>query len=418
VANERFEQQPDRHPHRVVHYGHFVFRPLGPLAAFDPGIEPLVGHMIFLEGHRQNTANFADARQSSLLVRFGEFTPAFVVQTLAPLLLIFVGFATLTREREGGTLRLALSQAVPAITLVSGKWLALGAIAFIATAPAFLVLLYLSMDAVTRLPAFLMLAGYVMYLAIWSGIVVLISALLEKSRTALLSLIAIWTLLVIVIPRGLPEIASAATRLPTQVETDISIHRDVARIGDSHNPDDPYFAQFRARVLKNYGVTRVEDLPVNYRGLVAVEGERITAALFEDYADRTFDVLEQQNDWIDNAGAVSPWLAIRRLSMAAAQTDLAAYRTFLEQAEAYRYRLVQALNEMQAELLSFANDTDSRLNRVDAEHFRGLEKFKFDPLPVSALLARTLMPLLLLFALLLIVAIGIGLAARNLAKGP
>lgn len=415
-ANERFEDQPDRHPHRVVHYGHFVFRPLGSLAAFDPGVEPLVGHMVFLEGHRQNSANFADARQSSLLVRFGEFTPAFVVQTLAPLLLIFVGFAAVTREREGGTLRLALSQAVPPASLLAGKWLALSGVALIATAPAFLVLLFLAGQASLRLPATVMMAGYLLYLVIWAGIVVLVSAFADKGRSALLGLITVWTVLVIVLPRGLPEIASVVTRLPTQVETDIAIHRDVAAIGDSHNPDDPYFARFRERVLQEYGVDRIEDLPVNYRGLVAVEGERITAELFDDYAARTFDVLERQNDWIDRAGMVSPLLAIRRLSMAAAQTDLAAYRTFLEQAEAYRYRLVQALNRMQAELLSYAEDKDGRINRVDSEHFRGLEKFELESQPASALLARTLKPLWLLLGFLIIVSAGMALAARKLTK--
>jgi ABC-2 type transport system permease protein len=61
-AEHAFGAQPDRHPHRVVHYGHFIFRPLGPLAAFDPGVDAFTGNSMFLEGHRQNTANFGKAR--------------------------------------------------------------------------------------------------------------------------------------------------------------------------------------------------------------------------------------------------------------------------------------------------------------------------------------------------------------------
>ena len=75
-ADQAFDAQPDRHPHRVVHYGHFIFRPLGPLAAFDPGVDAFTGNSMFLEGHRQNTANFGDVRQSSQLIRFGQLTPA------------------------------------------------------------------------------------------------------------------------------------------------------------------------------------------------------------------------------------------------------------------------------------------------------------------------------------------------------
>ncbi|WP_254554927.1 hypothetical protein, partial [Salmonella enterica] len=59
-ADHAFEAQPDRHPHRVVHYGHFIVRPLGPLAAFGPGVDAFTGNSMFLEGHRQNTANFGD----------------------------------------------------------------------------------------------------------------------------------------------------------------------------------------------------------------------------------------------------------------------------------------------------------------------------------------------------------------------
>lgn len=417
VADERFENQPDRHPHRVVHYGHFLFRPLAALAAFDPGIEPLVGHMIYLEGHRQNSANFSDARQSSLLIRFGEFTPAFVVQTLVPLLLIFVGFGAVARERAAGTLRLALAQGVSPLTFVTGKWLALIGVSLLATAPALLTLLLLSAEPTARMPALLAGGGYLLYLIIWAGIVVLVSALAPQTRGALLGLIALWTLLVIVLPRGLPEIASAKAPLPTRFETDIAIDRDLAAIGDSHNPDDPYFAQFRKKVLQQYGVERVEDLPINYRGLIAVEGERITSELFEKYAAEAFALLRRQNAWVESVGSISPLTAIRRLSMTTAETDLEAYRSFLAQAEAHRFQLVQALNRMQAELLSYAKDTDSRANRVDAAHFRELEAFRFQSQSSSILLERSLSPLLALFVFALAVFASLALAARRLAGG-
>lgn len=89
-TDEQFEAQPDRHPHRMVHYGTYALRPVGPLAAFDPGVDSFTGTVVFLEGHRQNSATFGAARESSDLLRFGQLTPAFVLQTLAPLLLIFL----------------------------------------------------------------------------------------------------------------------------------------------------------------------------------------------------------------------------------------------------------------------------------------------------------------------------------------
>ena len=42
AAEEAFLAQPDRHPHRMVHYGHYVFRTPSPLAAVDPGVAALL----------------------------------------------------------------------------------------------------------------------------------------------------------------------------------------------------------------------------------------------------------------------------------------------------------------------------------------------------------------------------------------
>ena len=71
TVDRQFDAQPDRHPHRMVHYGQFVFRPIPALAFFDSGVDGFTGNTVFLEGHRQNSANFSEARQSSLLLRFG-----------------------------------------------------------------------------------------------------------------------------------------------------------------------------------------------------------------------------------------------------------------------------------------------------------------------------------------------------------
>jgi len=45
-ADAIFQAQPDRHPHRMVHYGHYVYRPASPLAVIEPGIDSMVGTSI------------------------------------------------------------------------------------------------------------------------------------------------------------------------------------------------------------------------------------------------------------------------------------------------------------------------------------------------------------------------------------
>lgn len=377
-VEQEFVNQPDRHPHRMVHYGHFVFRPLNPLASFDPGVDAFTGHTLFLEGHRQNSANFGDVRQSSLLLRFGQLTPAFLLQVLAPLLLVFVGHGVLARERESGTLRVLLAQGVRPWQVVTGKLLTLVGISVLTLLPALLALLWIG--TATSAPAGLALmlaAGYGLWLLVWALGIVCLSAWFTRGRDALVALLAVWAVTVVLVPRLASEVSASEIDLPTRFETDIAVARDLAELGDSHDPEDPYFSGFRNKVLAQYGVSRVEDLPVNYKGLVSMEGERLTSALFERYADDSFKRQAAQLRQVNSFAWLSPVLALRRLSMAAAGTDLQNYHRFVEQAEQHRYRLVQELNRLQAEKLSLSGDRSSRDSRISQTHWHGLARFDF-----------------------------------------
>ncbi len=394
-VEHEFDSQPDRHPHRMVHYGHFVFRPLEALAAFDPGIDAYSGSVIFLEGHRQNSANFADVRQSSLLLRFGELTPAFVLQTMLPLLLVILGAGVVARDRDRSSLRLLLAQGASPGALLVGKTSALMLAGIVATSPAVLALLVLAGDAefAVWLLAFV---GYGLYLLIWTLAVVLVSTLSSTTGGSLRFLLGLWAFVVVLLPRVAPEIAMANAAAPARFETEFAIQRKLREIGDSHDENDPYFAAFQQKVLRQHGVGRVEDLPVNYKGLLAVEGERVTSELFDRHADELFETYERQAGVLDGFALASPLPAIRRVSMAAAQTDLMAHRRFVEQAERHRFDFVQRLNTLQAEAVTFADDSGrddperEKRTRIDTRHWSEIPDFTFVPEAVEDTTRRVL----------------------------
>ena len=415
-ADKAFDGAPARHPHRMVHYGHFVFRPLPALAAFDPGVDAFTGNTIFLEGHRQNSANFGDVRQSSLLVRFGQLTPAFVLQTIAPLLLIFIGFGIVARERERQTLRQLFAHGAGPRDVFVGKSLALSLVAAIMLLPALLALAWLVIAEAAPVGAALVLfGGFAVYLAIWVLIVAIASTVASSARTALLTLIGVWALVVVLFPRLAPDVALGSYPLKTRIETDIAIAEDLRRMGDSHNPDDPFFAAFKTRTLKQYGVERIEDLPVNFRGLVAMEGEALTSKLFDNYANLQFDGQHAQSSLVDGFGVASPAIAIRRLSMSASGTDLEGHRRFLAQAEAYRFAIVQQLNRLQATAITYADDgarnkdpEAARRVRIDAGNWQAVPDFAYRPATEGEKLVAALPGALMLAGWL----VGLILAAR------
>ncbi|RBG42877.1 ABC transporter permease, partial [Xanthomonas oryzae pv. oryzae] len=218
------------------------------------------------------------------------------------------------------------------------------------------------------------------------------------------------------VPRVAPDVASAAYRLPTRLETDVAIQRDLRTVGDSHNPDDPHFAQFKQQTLARYGVQRVEDLPVNYKGLLALEGERLTASLFERYAGRDASIQQQQNLLVRAFVLLSPTVALREVSMTLAETDLRAHLRFLAQAEHYRYTLVQHLNQLQTDAVSMADDTAQdagadRRKRISSEHWHEIPVFAFQPATTTEVIgtagaALGLIGAWLLAALCMLVAAG------------
>ncbi|OYU14982.1 MAG: ABC transporter permease [Alphaproteobacteria bacterium PA4] len=345
AANTQFANQPDRHPHRMVHYGTYALRPLGPLAAFDPGVDAFAGSLIYLEGHRQNATTLGAARESSGLIRFGQLTPAFVLRVLVPLLLVFIGFAMIVAEREAGLLRLQLTHGASTGALIAGKALALGLVAGLAALPALAALAH----AVVQAPqdaavAALMALAALLWLALWVLGITLVSVRARSAQAALMALVLAWAVLVVLVPRVAAGVAALAYPLPTKAETDLIIHQELRGLGDSHNPNDPHFAAFKAALLKRHGVTRVEDLPFNYRGAMSTEGERLTSQLFARHAAQLAAVQLQQHRLLEMLGVVSPAIGFAQASMAGAATDLASHIAFQDAAEAHRYRLIQSLN--------------------------------------------------------------------------
>ena len=373
TADRHWDAQPDRHPHRVVHYGHFVFRPMDPLSFFDFGVEPFTGRAIYLEGHRQNSANFSDARQSSLLLRFGQLTPAFVLQTLLPLMIVFLAFGSVARERESGQIRLVLCQGVSGFRFLLGKIISHSMVALVLSAPAFIALAMIGIvEQGTGLAASMIILGYSLYFFIWVIASVLISAATPRARDALLVLVGFWIVTVIFLPRILPGIAAEKALLPTRIETQVAIHESLAKVGDSHNPNDPYFSEFRQQTLAKYGVANVEDLPVNYGGLLMAEGERLTSELFDRHMQADFRTQDEQSAFVNQFGILSPVIALRRLSMTLAGTSREHHEHFLIEAEKYRFSLIQALNDLHATQVRFEND---RAQRVSRSHWQHLPKF-------------------------------------------
>lgn len=385
AAEARFLEQPDRHPHRMVHYGHYVFRKPTPLSILEPGVDAYTGTAIFLEGHRQNSAMFADQKQSSGLTYFSSLSPAFMLQVIAPLLLILVGYASVTREQEAGTLNMMVTQGVKKQHILMGKFFALMVCGLLILIPLLVASVWAMTIGESPIISLSFVLGYGVYIMTWSALVVWISALSHHNATSLVSLVALWILFCIVVPRISSAAAGAIAPSPGKLESDFAMLEEKHKLGDGHNATDPAFAKLREKILSEYQVDDIAELPFNFRGFLAQYSEKQLTDVMNQFAERRMQQEHSQAQIARQFGWLSPTIAMRTFSMVMAGTHLENHHRFLREAEVVRFDLVQHLNKLQETAIDYHADKhkyhDAETNqaaRVDASNWQLLNNFSFE----------------------------------------
>lgn len=386
LVEQQWLAQPDRHPHRVAHFGHFAFRPPSALSYFDIGVNNWVGNSVFLEAHKQNSANFAKDDQAATLLRFSELSVANLLLFVWPLVLIGLGFSTISGDQERGTLKQMLAVGVKFSHLLCGKGLAYTLLSGAFLLPVFIVSIVLSLasDAVFTSDVFyrigLLFVLYLAYCVFWISVVLLVSSLTRLPKHSLTALVTLWFVLLVLTPRTLADITQQLHPHKSRNMLSLAVQSDIRKVGNSHNPNDPHFNEFKQQILKKYAVETVEDLPVNYRGLIMQEGERISAEIYQRHYQHQLDQFNAQQAFISKFYWLNPYLAVRDLSMAISGVDSRHFFNFEQQAEQHRFERTQGLNKIHTHEIDHHND---REQRVSSSMWQNFPKFDYQPASLS-----------------------------------
>jgi ABC-2 type transport system permease protein len=408
-----WEAQGAANPHGAAHFGRYVYKPVQPLAVLDPGLLAHLGGTLKLEGHVQNTSRFKSTDGGAALTRFTGFNPAFAMQVLVPLLVVFAAFGAFSGERARQLLWQETGAGAAPWQLLAGRFGAFAAALMalagaIAAGTALATLHHWSRAHLAALG--LMLAAYAVYWLAFLGITLAISAWAASARVALLAALGFWATTAVLAPMLAPALAEQRYPTPGATAFHAKVDAEVMLGPDGHSPRDVRFAALERATLAQYGVVRVDDLPINYSGLLFEYGERTTAAIYNRHFERLYDDYARQAAFALAASAVSPLMAMRALSSALAQSDLPAHRHFLTQAEAYRYSMVQALNRD----IKLHRKPGSGEYASDVAAVTGGIRFAPQPLALDAILPRIAAPGAMLLAWLAGACVLMGLAARNL----
>lgn len=386
-VHQQWMSQPNRHPHRVAHYGYLVFREKSPLSFFDYGLDSYVGNSVFLEAHRQNTVNMSEAGFSNGMLRFGELSIAMVLQLLVPLFINFIGFQTVAGLKQNGVLKILLCQRATYLDILVGKTAGLTAVTWALFLPLLVVSLIVGIACAPgevgtdqKLRIVLIVIFYALYFTVIGLLVVAVSAMSSSAKNALMLLVLIWMLFFVVLPKGTQTLGSTLFEAPGKIAFEHAIEADVSQQGDSHNPDDPHFASLKANTLKKYGVDSIQLLPINYGALVMQEGENISSAIFNKHFNGLIGQYKSQNAVSTFFGFADPYLAIRNISMNLTGTDFDSFTAFQKQTEQYRFDKTKRLNEIHLTQVSFKNNSTQR---VSAQNFQEMPDFVYQPMAVN-----------------------------------
>ncbi|MCW8876053.1 MAG: DUF3526 domain-containing protein [Kangiellaceae bacterium] len=420
TSEEAFMEQPDRHPHRMVHYGHYAFRVPSPLSMLDPGVDAYTGNSIFLEGHRQNSAMFADQKQSTGLTKLGSLSPAFIVQVIAPLLLILIGYSSVSRERESQTLSFLLSQGTSIFTLIIGKGLALFFVVCLILLP--LAISGLFAISLGESPSIVIgfFIAYMLYLLVWVFFVLFFSTMFSKKSESFTALTFAWILFCIAMPRIASTTASVSVPSAGKLETDFAVIAALRKLGDGHNANDPAFTKLKTSLLQQYGVDSIEELPINFRGAVASASEAELTGVLNQFAEQRMEQELQQTLIARSFGWLSPKVAIRSLSMISAGTSIETHHRFIRETEDLRFRFVQSLNKAHTEQLSYVDDINRSKGEeawkkasVSATNWRMIQGFKFKTDDAATRSSRSIIAFMQLSFWIVILSMFIGLIGRR-----
>ncbi len=378
-------RQPERHPHDAAHQGMHVFKPETALSIVDPGIVPFVGSTLWLGAHRQAEVKFRPAQDATGLQRFGSLSPAWALQMLGPLLVILVGFAAVSGEREQGTLRQMLSLSVSRRQLLWGKALALGGgLGIVLVIPAILagIAIVLAADPGARADALwrlLALAlGYGLYLAIFVFIVVAVSASATSSRISLVSLLGLWITVALVAPRSVADLSRIASPSPSRQEFNAGLDADLGA------------ATARAS-RERFGVSDPfgPGVPLSRWGLALKVHDHAGYPIMDRHFEALWDSYARQQRAQEWTGLLLPTVALRAFSMGVAGTDFAEHRAFSVAAERHR-RIMQDI--LSQDLVEHADGRGEEhfSYRAPRDLWARVPPFRYEPASAGAVVTRNL----------------------------
>jgi len=401
-------------PHSAAHYGTYVFKPANLLSSLDEGVSAVTGNVLRVEGHVQNEMVHSEASQMQTVSRFGKLKSSLLLQYILPLLLVFLAFHTLSSEKQSGRLKLLLLQGARPSSIVWAKtlsvWLyGIGLLTLTVLVYGLVNWQNLTTEVISRTLLFYL--AYALYYFIVTGLAVFFSARWQNPTLALTSMLGVWILWSIFLPHILLTTVEKWHALPSRNPFQAAMREDRSKGVDGHNPADERAKALEEKVLQEYGVDSLSQLPINFDGIVMQADEEYGNKVWDKHFGNLRTVLARQKRSYQLAGIVDPFISLQNASMGFSASDNLHHQEFLVQVEQYRREFIKQLNDEHAYGGSKTGDWGWK---ADNAFFKSVPDYAYQPVSLATVLPRYRTDLLLLAGWTLLTGLLLGLGAKKM----
>lgn len=401
----QWESIEGMNPHGAAHYGTYVFKPTNLLSSLDEGVTSITGNVLRVEGHVQNEIVYSEASQMQAVSKFGKLKSSLLLRYIIPVLLIFLGFSSIRSEKQSGRLKLLLLQGADPFKLILAKTFSVwfyGVALLLLTILVYGVFNFGSVTADVLYRTSLFFMSYSFYYFIVTGLTVYFSVRWKHSTMALTAMVGVWILWTIFLPNIMMSSVEKWHELPSRDQFSTAMKEDRSKGLDGHNPSDKRIEDLETRILKEYEVDSLSQLPINFDGLVMQEDEEYGNKVWDKHFGDLRAVLKKQKQSYQLGGIINPFISLQNASIGFTGNDNLHHQEFLVQVEQFRRVFIKSLNDKHAYGGSKTGDWGWE---ADNAFYKSVPGFKFQPIALKTVFSHYSLDLLVLAGWTLLVII-------------
>lgn len=338
-----------------------VHRDTPALLPFIKGVHGNIGRRAVVSRYGSGNLLRSPYADHPIYALFGTLDLSIVVQLVLTLFALLLTYDSVTRERERGTLKLLFSNDLPRVTFVFGKWIGISAgLLLVLIIPFLLGLLMIQLAEIPLSgPEWLRLIQFgfasALLLLVFTALGVMVSSFSTKGSYSFVSLLMIWIIFALILPRTSVMTAGSFIDATTQTEIDGLVSAREQELRGTYQKDLVTRWEERGRILDELPEEEHDSKRDELQESWMQEDEQARLDMrknIQEYRIKVREEADNEQAYRERAGLLmaqlSPVAAYQILGMNLASVDVRLKRRYQERINRFKADFDAYTAEMQA----------------------------------------------------------------------